>query len=101
MNIKELAQNLDMEEDAYKELLKVFIKTTKTDLAEIKSAIETGDLKKGAHAAHSIKGASGGLGLIKLSQIAEEIEGIVRNNEIEGIAEKLDLISDSIGDLSK
>ena len=75
MNFKELAKNLGLEEDAYMELIELFIETGRSDLDKLRSAIDEGNGEEAGNAAHSIKGAAGSLGLIEISEVAKEIEG--------------------------
>ena len=102
MNFKELADNLGLEEDEYLELIELFIETGMSDLDKLGSAIEKGDAEESANAAHSIKGASGNLGLMDVYEIAMKIEQDARNGLLEGLSEpieaikgKLDVISQS------
>jgi HPt (histidine-containing phosphotransfer) domain-containing protein len=87
MNFKELAENLGLEEDEYLELIDLFVEVGTTDLDKLQSAIDDGNAEDAARAAHSLKGASGNLGLMEFSQIAKEIEEKGRNGQLEGTAE--------------
>jgi len=85
MNIKELAENLGFEEDEYMELIELFIDRGMSDLNEIQAAVNAGDSEKAANAAHSIKGASGNLGLMEFYGTAKKIEDEVRNGKLDKI----------------
>ncbi len=87
MNFQELAENLGLEEDEYLELIDLFVEVGTTDLDKLQSAIDDGNAEDAARAAHSLKGASGNLGLMEFSQIAKEIEEKGRNGQLEGTAE--------------
>ena len=87
MNFKELAENLGLEEDEYLELIDLFVEVGKTDLDKLQSGIDDGNAEDVAKAAHSLKGASGNLGLMEFSEIAKEIEEKGRNNQLGGTAE--------------
>lgn len=102
MNFKKWAQNLELEEDEFLELLGLFIKTTLSDLAELQTAVEAGDILPVAAAAHSIKGAAGSLGLMDIHDLARKMEVAARENHLadipgnlRAIREKLDLISET------
>jgi two-component system sensor histidine kinase TorS len=104
MNFRELAENLDIEEELYLELIELFIQTGTSDLDKIRSAVEERDAEQVANAAHSLKGAAVSLGLIKLSETAREIEEKARNDQLERISEaahELKKKLDEIAELAK
>jgi len=103
MDIRQLAENLGLEEEEYLELIELFIETGMSDLNKLQSAIEEGSAEKAVNAAHSIKGAAMNLGLTELSEIAKEIEEKAGNDRLETSAEparllqeKLDIIVDFV-----
>ena len=103
MKVKELADNLGLEEDEYVELVELLIETGMSDLDKLESAIDAGDTEKAAEAAHSLKGAAGNLGITEFSQVAKQVEDNSRNGILEGaseaaqtLREQLDSIADSV-----
>jgi len=103
MDFKELAQNLELEENEFLELLGLFVETGYSDLNELQSAIEDGDAEKAGRVAHSIKGTSANLGLTEIFEFAKRIEMNVRNNDLFGatgaakrIKEQLDRIAKAL-----
>jgi HPt (histidine-containing phosphotransfer) domain-containing protein len=103
MNIKELANNLGLEEAEYVELVELLIETGTADLDKLQTAIDKGDAVKAADAAHSLKGAAANLGLTEFSQAAKEVEDNARKGILEGaseaaqaLKEKLDTIAGSV-----
>jgi HPt (histidine-containing phosphotransfer) domain-containing protein len=103
MKVKELADNLGLEEDEYVELVELLIETGMSDLDKLESAINAGDTEKAAEAAHSLKGAAGNLGITEFSQVAKQVEDNSRNGILEGaseaaqtLREQLDSIADSV-----
>ena len=104
MNIRELAENLEMAEEEFLEMLDLFWETSSFDLRELQSAMEEGDAQKAIHAAHSIKGAAVNLGLMEIYEVAKETEMEARENYLERtgemartIKEKLDRIAEALG----
>ncbi|MEA3386660.1 MAG: Hpt domain-containing protein [Thermodesulfobacteriota bacterium] len=87
MNFKESAENLGLEEDEYLELIDLFVEVGETDLDKLQSGIDDENAEEVAKAAHSLKGASGNLGLMEFSRIAKEIEEKGQNNQLEGTDE--------------
>lgn len=104
MNLKELAENLGLEEDEYLELVELFIETGKVDVARLRSAIKEGDTDEAANALHSLKGAAGNLGLMEIYDLAKKNEAVVRNNSFEGLTEFAQTLTQqlaSLADLSR
>ncbi len=87
MNIKELAEELGLEEEEYLELIELFLDRSMSDLNELNTAVETKDAEKAASVAHSIKGAAGNLGLMELYEEAKKIEAQAREGSLEGVVE--------------
>jgi histidine phosphotransfer protein HptB len=83
------------------ELIKIFFVETKTQLQLLSLAIEERNLKTVEHLTHQIKGSSGNIGLLKLSQQASRLEqqarsGVLREDPdlLDGMIQELDLIQD-------
>ncbi len=85
MNFKELAENLGLEEDEYKELIELFIDTGTADFQTIQSAMGAKDAEQVKRSAHTIKGAAGNLGLLEVSETAKIIEEKAHNNQLEQV----------------
>jgi len=87
MNYKELAENLELEEDEFFEMVELFLEASTSDLSRLESAIIEENAEKVMEAAHSIKGASGNMGFMDIFVVAREVEKRARDNGLEGIAE--------------
>jgi HPt (histidine-containing phosphotransfer) domain-containing protein len=85
MNLKELAENLGLEEDEYRELVELFIDTGTADFQKIESGLASSDAEQVMRSAHTIKGAAGNLGLMEVSDVAKTIEENATNNQLEGL----------------
>jgi HPt (histidine-containing phosphotransfer) domain-containing protein len=85
MEAKKLAENLGLEEEEFTELFSLYKETTSSDLKELKFAITAGDAEKAHEKAHSIKGASGNLGLDELYETAKAIDDRARVNSFDGL----------------
>jgi len=101
MDIKALADNLGLEEDEYLELADLLVDTGMVDLSNMESAVKAGDSDAAAKAAHSIKGASGNLGIMDIYELARSVEAELRNNNLAGIEGQLGEIRDKLETLSK
>jgi HPt (histidine-containing phosphotransfer) domain-containing protein len=84
MDFRELAENLELEENELLELLGLFVESGYSDLNKLQSAIEDEDTEKVAIVAHSIKGTSANLGLTEIFEFAKRIEMNVQNNDLFG-----------------
>ena len=101
MDIKALAENLGLEEDEYLELADLMVDTGMADLNKIESAIREGDTDTGAKAAHSIKGASGNLGIMDMYELAKTIEAELRNNNVASAQNQLKELREKLETLAK
>ena len=90
MKISEVAENLGMEEDEIKELLELYVVTTRDDLAQLHAAVKVNDIARAHERSHSIKGSSGNLTLTELYEIAKDIDDSLLNNDMEGIEAKVE-----------
>ena len=86
MNFQELAENLGLEVDEYKELIELFIATGSADFHKIQEGMAGHDAEQVMRSAHTIKGAAGNLGLMEVSETARVIEDNARNNQLGDIA---------------
>jgi len=89
MNLKTKAGELDLEEEEYLELIRLFIETALTDVRELESALECGETERAVRSAHSLKGASGNLLLNSIYEHAQKIEFASREGTLEGIGREL------------
>ena len=87
MNLKDMAQDLGLEDDEFLEIVELYIETSDSDFNKIQAAIADGNAQKILEAAHSIKGASGNFGFMKAHETAGRIELEARNGQIAAAAE--------------
>nr|HID59563.1 Hpt domain-containing protein [Desulfobacterales bacterium] len=85
MEIRELAENLGLDIEEFAEIFEIYKETTLSELEELKAALKAGDAQKVHEIAHSIKGASGNLGLDELFRLAKEIDDRARANSLVGL----------------
>lgn len=101
MDIKTLADDLGLDEDEYLELVDLLVDTGMADLSNMESAVKAGDADTAARAAHSIKGASGNLGIMDVYELAKAIEAELRNNNLTAIEGQLKEIREKLETLAK
>ena len=96
MDFKALAKVIGLDEEEYLDCINLFIQVSKSDLNNLLSAIEEGCAEKVAAAAHSIRGASGNLGLVNLHETAKQIEEKGRQGILEGVVEPTHLLTEEL-----
>jgi HPt (histidine-containing phosphotransfer) domain-containing protein len=101
MDFKGLAENLELEESEFLELVSLFVETGYSDLNKLQSAIEDGDTEKVTRVAHSIRGSSANLGLTGIFESAKRIEVNARDNDLCGAAEAIKNIKEELDRIEK
>jgi len=86
VNFKALGADLGLEEDEFRELMELFVETEKRDLQLLAEGLEARDVNQITRCAHTIKGASGNLGLAEFSAVADTIEQHALNQRLEEAA---------------
>jgi HPt (histidine-containing phosphotransfer) domain-containing protein len=86
MNITDIAGDLGLEEDEYRELLDLFFETGSETLKVLQEAIARGDSDTAGSAVHSFKGAAGNLGLTGLFEGGQKIVDLIREGQFDTIA---------------
>jgi len=101
MDFKELAENLELEENEFLELIGLFVETGYPDLDKLQSAIEEGDTEKVARVAHSMRGTSANLGLMEIFESAKRIEMNARDNDLYGATGAAKIIKEELDRIAK
>ncbi len=96
MNFKGLAEQLEMEEDEYLEIVELFLEASASDLGQLRSAVEEQDPQKAVRAAHSIKGAAGNLRLTAIFELAQRMEREARENRLDGAVSAIGTIQENL-----
>jgi HPt (histidine-containing phosphotransfer) domain-containing protein len=92
MNFQELADNLGLEVDEYRELIELFIDTGTADFQKIQAALAGGNSDQVMRSAHTIKGAAGNLGLMDVSETARSIEDNASKNQLDSISTAVQIL---------
>ncbi len=99
MDFKIMGSGLGLDEEDFRELAALLVTTSFSDLERLKKGLDSRDANQIALAAHSIKGASGNLGFMKISEYAAQIEILARNGNFNGIEGMSQNIRDSLNDI--
>lgn len=97
MDIKRLAERLNLEEDECLELVNLFLETSESYLDKLKTGIDGCDNQQVVEAAHSLRGSAVNLGLEEIAELAKGVEENARQNSLEGAAEAVKLIKEQCG----
>jgi len=87
---------LGLEEDEYLELVELFVETSKTDLKNLRSAINNKDMEMIARIAHSLKGVAMNLGLDGFIELAKTIEKTARDEELKETAKTAEIFQEKL-----
>ena len=101
MQLKDLASDLDLEEEDFVELVEMFLEVSASDLAKLESALSSGASEQVMEAAHSIKGAASGLGFTEAQALAAKIETNARKHVLEGSLEDANAIKGSLATITE
>ena len=101
MELQKLAERLGLDLEDIRELLELYVETTTSDIAELKGAIEAKDAQLAHAKAHSIKGASGNLGLSEIYELAKGIDDRARANSLDGLNEMIQILEENFNSLVK
>ena len=101
VNLKQMAENVGLEEDEYLSLLVLFIESSICHLKELKSDILNGDSKKVYETIHTIRGAAENLGIPEMSEIARVVEIKARKDVLEGAEEARETLVEELAHLTE
>lgn len=101
MELGKLADKLGLDVEDIIELFELYVETTASDLVELKGAIQGKDSQLAHAKAHSIKGASGNLGLDEMYNLAKEIDDRAQGNSLDGLEEMIQALEEKYNSLVK
>jgi len=101
LNFKALADNLEMKEEEFAEMIELFLNTSSSDLNHLGPAVENGEVLKVANAAHSIKGAASNLGLIEIYELAKTIEMEARDRHLNRVPEWIQILREKLDQMAE
>lgn len=99
MDLRAMAERLGLEEDEFLEIVEVFIITADDDIKKLETANITKDHLAVSEAAHSLKGASGNLGFMELSDISALLETNARKKDIEDLSAQLPRLVEKLNEI--
>jgi len=101
INLRQMAENVGLEEKEYLSLLVLFIEMSICHLNELKSDILKGDSRKVYETIHTIRGAAENLGIPEMSEIAKAMELKARKDVLEGAEEARETLVEKLAYLTE
>ncbi|MBF0389792.1 MAG: Hpt domain-containing protein [Desulfamplus sp.] len=101
MDFKEMASNIGLEEEDFIELLEMLVEVSFKDIDNFEKEFAAQNYSGAAMAAHSIKGASGNLGLTEISDTAAELEQAAKLTDDSQIPEKIGFLKKEMDNISE
>jgi len=96
MDFKALGERLGLDEDEYRELIELFIETGGSDYQKVLDGLAAGDADLVRNSAHTIKGASGNLGLLEVSDAAACIEACAMNHRLDQVGQAVETLKSQL-----
>ena len=79
--------NIKIEDSDIAEIIPLFLRNVRADVAALKSSILNGDIESVRKRGHALKGSGGSYGLWRISELGAEIEKAAKDNNA-AIAQK-------------
>ncbi len=101
MNFKKMAEQIELDEKDFLELVGIFLSSARKDLLALNAAMDKKDFRTVAEMAHSIKGAAINLGFENLHELSRAMEIMARQDSpLEGheMAESLNQMLQQVED---
>lgn len=92
IQLKELAARLDLEPEEFRELLALFVSSTKEEIGQLREALNENNPERASQLVHSFKGAAVNLGLTEIAEHGEKLRAAIKNQEnidVESVIEKV------------
>jgi HPt (histidine-containing phosphotransfer) domain-containing protein len=99
MDVKQVASRLGLEEDDIYDVLELFIQTAPSDLMKLNAAYNSRNTVLTGETAHSLKGSTGTLGFMDISEQAQQIMLQAREKRIEDLSRSVPPFLDRMKDL--
>lgn len=80
--------------DFINELVDTFLSEAPTLIAQLRPALEAGDVEEFRRAAHSLKTNAATFGAIRLNALSKELEFMARENRLGEVGEQIQILED-------
>jgi len=100
MNFNEMAENIGLDEQDFREMAELFVSVGVTDLEKLRDAWASRNCQGVVMSAHSLKGASANLGFTDIYEIAKRVEADARAQKLDGADEAIGEIAQKLTSIS-
>ncbi len=100
MNFNEMAENIGLDEQDFREMAELFVSVGVTDLDNLREACVHRNCQGVVMSAHSLKGASANLGFTEIYEIAKRVEADARVQKLDGAEEAITQIERRLASIS-
>lgn len=100
MNFNEMAENIGLDEQDFREMAELFVSVGVTDLDKLRDACAKRNCQDVVMSAHSLKGASANLGFNDIYEIAKRVEADARAQKLDGADEAIGKIAQKLTSIS-
>ena len=101
MNYTELAENLGLEEEDYRELVELFLETGRNDFEALQAALQGGDAETVSQKSHTLCGAAGNLGIMNFYEVAKRIELAALDGRLDGLSDDLQALATFFDEITR
>ena len=101
MNFNEMAENIGLDEQDFREMAELFVSVGETDLEKLRDAWANRNCQGVVMSAHSLKGASANLGFNDIYEIAKRVEADARAQKLDGADEAIGKIAQKLTSISE
>lgn len=101
IDISILNELKEIMEDDFDELISIFISDGKTQIEDMKKAIDSSNIDEVKRIAHTLKGSSVNIGVLDLSESCKALEYKAAENSLEGANELLKKIIEEFNETKK
>jgi len=75
-------------------MIRIFLDHAPTRVAEIRSGVESGEIRETEKGAHSLKSSAGNLGAVRLRDVCARVEDLAADGELERAAALVDEVEE-------
>ncbi len=99
MDLKQMGENLGLEPVEFADIVTLFVTTAESDIEKIRKGVLHKDALSVSEAAHSLKGSSGNLGFLQMSDVALTAEKKASENNLTGFEDMTRILTDHLNEI--
>lgn len=99
VDLKQMGENLGLEPVEFADIVTLFVTTAESDIEKIRKGVLQKDALSVSEAAHSLKGSSGNLGFLQMSDVALTAEKKASENNLTGFEDMTRILTDHLNEI--